>query len=303
MLLAAPGERHFSAGLDLGDRPADELPAFLQEGERRLGRAAAAVAACPVPVIGVLNGAAFGGALEIAIACDWRIARRGALLGMPAARLGVVYAAEGLRRFVAAMGPARTRRLFLTGTPVDADEALRIGLVDEVVPEAELWDAARGAAAEVARAAPLAVAGTRAIVRALEDGAPPDAVREAADAWRARAFGSGGPPGGPAGVPGAAAAGLSRRLSAASSRRRRPDESRVEVGVRTERRRRRGLRSSSARTSGATVPYTSIVRRSTSSAKLAKSGPPTSMWNASDATSAWTWTTVMRPSSSSRNAA
>jgi enoyl-CoA hydratase/carnithine racemase len=190
VLLAGAGDRHFSAGLDLGDRPADELPAFLQEGERRLGRAVAAVAACPVPVIGVLNGAAFGGALEIAIACDWRIARRGARLGMPAARLGVVYAPEGLRRFVAAMGPARTRRLFLTGTPVDADEALRIGLVDEVVPEEGLWDAARGAAAEVARAAPVAVAGTRAIVRALEDGAPADAVAETAAGWRARAFGS-----------------------------------------------------------------------------------------------------------------
>ncbi len=190
VLLAGAGDRHFSAGLDLGDRGADELPAFLQEGERRLGRAARAIAASPVPVIGVLNGAAFGGALELAIACDWRIARHGARLGMPAARLGVVYAADGLRRFVAAMGPARTRRLFLTGTPVDADEALRIGLVDEVVPEEALWDAALAAAAEVARAAPLAVAGTRAIVRAIEDGAPPEAVAAAADGWRARAFGS-----------------------------------------------------------------------------------------------------------------
>jgi enoyl-CoA hydratase/carnithine racemase len=190
VLLAGAGERHFSAGLDLGDRGAEELAAFLQEGERRLGRAARAIAGAPVPVIGVLNGAAFGGALELAIACDWRIARRGARLGMPAARLGVVYAADGLRRFVAAMGPARTRRLFLTGTPVDADEALRIGLVDEVVDEDGLWDAARAAAAEVARAAPLAVAGTRAIVRAIEDGADADAVDAAADGWRARAFAS-----------------------------------------------------------------------------------------------------------------
>jgi enoyl-CoA hydratase len=190
VLLAGAGDRHFSAGLDLGDRGADELPAFLQEGERRLGRAARAIAASPVPVIGVLNGAAFGGALELAIACDWRIARRGAKLGMPAARLGVVYAADGLRRFVAAMGPARTRRLFLTGVPVDADEALRIGLVDEVVPEEGLWDAALAAAAEVAKAAPLAVAGTRAIVRALEDGAAPGAVAEVAGGARARAFGS-----------------------------------------------------------------------------------------------------------------
>jgi enoyl-CoA hydratase/carnithine racemase len=143
-----------------------------------------------VPVIGVLNGAAVGGALELAIACDWRIARRGARLAMPAAHLGVVYAADGLRRFVAAMGPARTRRLFLTGTPVEADEALAIGLVDEVVPEDALWDVARAAAADVARAAPLAVAGTRAVVRELVEGAPPSLVEETAAGWRARAFGS-----------------------------------------------------------------------------------------------------------------
>jgi enoyl-CoA hydratase len=166
VLLAGAGDRHFSAGLDLGDRAAGELPAFVREGERRLGRAARA------------------------IACDWRIARRGARLGMPAARLGVVYAADGLRRFVAAMGPARTRRLFLTGAPVDADEALRIGLVDEVADEGALWDAARAAADDVARAAPLAVAGTRAIVRAIEDGAPAEAVDATADHWRERAFGS-----------------------------------------------------------------------------------------------------------------
>ena len=190
VLLAGAGERHFSSGLDLGERTAEELVAFLQAGERRLGRASRAIAECPVPVIGVLNGAAVGGALELAIACDWRIARRGARLAMPAAHLGVVYAADGLRRFVAVMGPARTRRLFLTGTPVAAEEALAIGLVDEVVAEDELWDVARAAAADVARAAPVAVAGTRAVVRELVEGAPPSLVEETAAGWRARAFGS-----------------------------------------------------------------------------------------------------------------
>ena len=100
VVLAGAGERHFSAGLDLGERTADELVDYLQKGERRLGRAARAIAGCPVPVIGVLNGAAFGGALELAIACDWRIASRGARLGMPAARIGVVYTAEGLRHLL-----------------------------------------------------------------------------------------------------------------------------------------------------------------------------------------------------------
>lgn len=190
VLLAGAGERHFSAGLDLGDRTADELVAYLQEGERRLGRAARAIAACPRPVIGVLNGAAFGGALELAIACDWRIARRGARLGMPATRIGVVYAAEGLRRFVAAMGPARTRRLFLTGAPLEADEAFALGLVDQVLDGDDLWTSVLAAAAQVASAAPLAVAGTRAIIGTLAERTPWEEVEETASAARARAFGS-----------------------------------------------------------------------------------------------------------------
>ncbi len=190
VLLSGAGERHFSSGLDLGDHAAEELARRLQEGERRLGRAARAIAACPRPVIGVLNGAAIGGALELAIACDWRIARRGARLAMPAARIGVVYAAEGLRRFVAVMGPARTRRLFLTGAPLEADEALAMGLVDQVTDAGDLWPAAHAAAAAVAGAAPLAVEGTRAIVGAITDRAPWDLVEEAAAAARRRAFAS-----------------------------------------------------------------------------------------------------------------
>jgi enoyl-CoA hydratase/carnithine racemase len=166
------------------------LPAYLEDGARRIQAAARAIAGCAVPVVGVVNGAAFGGALELAMACDWRIARRGARLGMPAARLGVVYAPDGLRRFVAALGPGRTRRLFLTGEPVDAGEALAIGLVDQVVEPDELWPAAHAAAAGVAAAAPLAVAGTRALVRALSEGPLPPEVDRAAGDWVARAFAS-----------------------------------------------------------------------------------------------------------------
>ena len=143
VLLGGDGDRHFSAGLDVGGEgdPIERMRA----GERRLGAAVAAVADCPIPVIGVVNGAAAGGALELAIACDWRIAGAGARLAMPATRFGVVYTADGLRRFVAAMGPGRTRRMFLTGAPIEADEALAVGLVDHVVEPAGLWGAARAA--------------------------------------------------------------------------------------------------------------------------------------------------------------
>ena len=109
---------------------------------------------------------------------------------MPAARIGVVYAADGLRRFVAAMGPARTRRLFLTGAPVEADEAYALGLVDQVVDPEGLDEAVRAVVADVSAAAPLAVAGTRAIIATLTERAPWEEVEETASQARARAFAS-----------------------------------------------------------------------------------------------------------------
>jgi enoyl-CoA hydratase len=167
VVLTGAGDRHFSSGLDLSGVEGDALAARLRDGERRLQGAAAAVSACPVPVIAAINGAAFGGALELAMACDWRLASDGATFGMPAARLGVVYAPDGMRRFIACMGPARTRRMFLTGRPVDAATAYAWGLVDGLHPAAELLPAAVAAAHDVALAAPGAVAGTRAAVAAL----------------------------------------------------------------------------------------------------------------------------------------
>ena len=73
-----------------------------------------------MPVVAALGGHAFGGGLELALACDLRVCAPGARLGMPPARLGVVYSHTGLRRFVDAIGAARTRELFLTARPVDA---------------------------------------------------------------------------------------------------------------------------------------------------------------------------------------
>lgn len=186
VLLGGAGDRHFSSGLDLGEVSGAELAARLRDGERRLGVAVAAIAACPVPVVAVMGGAAFGGALELAIACDWRLAADTARMGMPAARLGVVYAPQGMRRFVQALGPSRARQLFLTGRPITADRALQVGLVDEVVPAGELWEVAHRTAADIALGAPVAVDGTRAAIDALAGPLEPvtaelvDRLREAA---------------------------------------------------------------------------------------------------------------------------
>jgi enoyl-CoA hydratase/carnithine racemase len=188
VLLGGGGDRHFSSGLDLsGD---GDLDSRLRAGERLLGEAACAIEECATPVVAVLAGAVMGGALELAVACDWRIAAPSARLAMPAGRLGVVYTAEGLVRFLAILGPARTRMLFATGEPVRASEALALGLVDHVVVDDDaLWPRARESATEVAGMAPLSVGGVREVIAALARGDREGAERLAAER-REAAFGS-----------------------------------------------------------------------------------------------------------------
>jgi enoyl-CoA hydratase/carnithine racemase len=178
VVLSGSGPRHFSSGLDLGGAEGTALAARIRDGERSLEMALAAIAGCRVPVVAMVNGSAFGGALELAVACDWRVAVRDARLGMPAARLGVIYAPAGLARFVAIMGPARARQLFLTGRPVTADRALAIGLVDEVIDPAAIAETIRELCADIAATAPGAVAGTRRAISLLEEPVAPEVAAE-----------------------------------------------------------------------------------------------------------------------------
>ncbi len=156
----------FSAGYDIADLSPERLAEEAAELLTHPFEAAlAALDAVEVPVVAALGGPAFGGGLELALACDLRVCAAGARLGMPPARLGVVYSHTGLRRFVDAIGAARTRELFLTARPVSADEALGWGLVNEVVDDA----AGRGVAlaAEIASLSPLSVRGNKRVLRAL----------------------------------------------------------------------------------------------------------------------------------------
>jgi enoyl-CoA hydratase/carnithine racemase len=129
--------------------------------------ALAAIEAYPFPVLAALNGYAIGGGLELAIACDLRIAADGIQLGMPPVKLGVVYAHAGLNRFLHAIGGARTRELFLTGRRIDAVTAERWGLVNEVVPPEALPERALTLATEIAANAPLSLRGNKAAIGAL----------------------------------------------------------------------------------------------------------------------------------------
>jgi enoyl-CoA hydratase/carnithine racemase len=118
----------------------------------------------------VLNGHAIGGGLELALSCDLRMASEPVTLGMPPAKLGLVYSHTGIRKFIDTIGAPRTRELFLVGGRVAADTALSWGLVNSVFAPGDLADAALALATEVAGNAPLAQRGNKHVIRSVLDG-------------------------------------------------------------------------------------------------------------------------------------
>ena len=161
VVLAGAG-RAFSAGYDIAAIPSET---FERDAEALVAHpfqaALDAVAAHPWPVIAAINGHALGGGLELTLTCDLRICARGAKLGMPPAKLGLIYGHTGLRRFIDAIGVPRTKELFLTGRNVDAERAEAIGLVHEVVDDSEVERVSLELAAEVAANAPLSMRGNK----------------------------------------------------------------------------------------------------------------------------------------------
>lgn len=158
--------RAFSAGYDIGAIPEQS---FERNAEGLVAHpfnaAMEAISAHPYPVVAAINGHCLGGGLELAVRCDLRLCAAGAKLGMPPAKLGLVYGHTGLERFIDVIGVAYTRELFLTGRNVDAGRAERIGLVNEVVADAEVERASVELAAEIAANAPLSMTGNK---RAIE---------------------------------------------------------------------------------------------------------------------------------------
>jgi enoyl-CoA hydratase len=160
------GDRVFAAGADIAEFGGPEEARVVGGGFRR---ALDAVAAIPRCVIAAISGFALGGGCELALACDLRIASERAKLGQPEILLGIIPGGGATQRLARLVGPAKAKDLVLTGRQVAADEALRIGLVDEVVPPVELHPRALALAAELARGAVVAQEiAKRAIDRGLE---------------------------------------------------------------------------------------------------------------------------------------
>lgn len=158
----------FSAGYDIGDLPAS---VFADEAEKLVAHPfAAAIDAIedyPFPTLAALNGHTIGGGLELALSCDLRIAAGTIALGMPPAKLGLVYSHTGIRKFIDAIGAARTRELFLVGRRIDARTARAWGIVNSVVEQDRIADEALDLAAEIAGNAPLAQFGNKRVIRAV----------------------------------------------------------------------------------------------------------------------------------------
>jgi enoyl-CoA hydratase/carnithine racemase len=163
MVLTGAGEKAFCSGVDLKERA--EMDAGARWSHNRVLNAfAERLARLQVPTIAALNGLAFGGGLEITLACDFRIAAEGALFALPEVGIGIVPGAGGTQRLPRLVGPTKAKELILTGRRIDTAAALAMGLISRVVPVGSLMEEARSLAQEIAANSPLALAYAKAAV-------------------------------------------------------------------------------------------------------------------------------------------
>ena len=156
VILRGAGEKAFVAGADINEL-AVQSPVEGKETSRRGQKLLDFIENLGKPVIAAINGYALGGGCEIAMACTLRIASENARLGQPEVKLGIIPGYAGTQRLPRLVGKGRALELILTGEPISAQEALRIGLVNQVVPAQELMSAAEKLAQKIIANAPLAI--------------------------------------------------------------------------------------------------------------------------------------------------
>ena len=154
------GEKLFAAGADIKEM-ADVSYARMAADSRRLQGAFNAVASISKPVVAAVTGYALGGGLELALCADFRVLGDSAKVGQPEILLGLIPGAGGTQRLPRLIGPARAKDLIFSGRFVGAAEALAIGLADEVVPDDQVYQAARARAARYAAGPPIALAAAK----------------------------------------------------------------------------------------------------------------------------------------------
>jgi enoyl-CoA hydratase len=167
-ILTGAGEKAFAAGADIGamlEMSTEQARGFSELGHRVCSR----IEKAPFPVIGAVNGFALGGGCEIALSCDFLYASDKAKLGQPEVNLGVMPGFGGTQRLARRVGIGRARELCYTGDAIGADEALRIGLVNAVVPHAELLPKVKEVAGKIASKGRLAIAQCKRVLFSGED--------------------------------------------------------------------------------------------------------------------------------------
>lgn len=163
ILLTGAGDKAFCAGADLKERrtmPPERVPHFV----RNIRATMDDVEALPQPTIGVVNGFAFGGGMELLLACDLRVAAPHAQFGLTETSLAIIPGAGGTQRLPRLVGRSRAKDLILTARKFDVVEAERIGLVNRIAPAGELHAAARELALSIARNGPVAVRAAKAAI-------------------------------------------------------------------------------------------------------------------------------------------
>ena len=183
LIITGDGEKSFVAGADISEM----APLGPQHGEtfgRRGAEVFRHIETLPCPVIAAVNGFALGGGCELAMACDIRICSDNARFGQPEVGLGIIPGFSGTVRLSRLVGMGMAKQLIYTGKAIKADEALRIGLVNEVIPQAELMNRALELANQIAANAPLAVAAAKLCINTEFDMDAEDAI-----AFENRAFG------------------------------------------------------------------------------------------------------------------
>ncbi len=157
IILTGGGDKAFVAGADIGELARCDVQGGIAKSKRGIDLFFK-MESLPKPIIAAVNGFALGGGCEIAMACDIRVAADTAQLGQPEVTLGIIPGYGGTQRLPRLVGPGMAKKLLYTGDRVKADEALRIGLVDEVVPAAGLLEHCRKMAQRISERGPLAVA-------------------------------------------------------------------------------------------------------------------------------------------------
>jgi enoyl-CoA hydratase/carnithine racemase len=158
VIMVGAGDKAFVSGADISQfEKVRHNAAASEEYSKKSEAQRALLANYPKPIIACIRGFCLGGGMQVAMAADIRIASDNSQFGIPAAKLGIAYGYDGLRHLVSLVGPSWARLIMYTGMKIDSAEALRIGLVDRVSPDTELWDATMEIARTISGNAPLAI--------------------------------------------------------------------------------------------------------------------------------------------------